>query len=447
MNKAFSLPLSMNDKIEDNPSHKKFKKQLDNADQLAGFVKLLGENGLDTESLIKALEDGVPGIKKQFDALSKTPDQFNGYFSQKGWIAYESMNFDLMKDAVKLADERKIDAAEELLIKHYTSTEIKRLIITLRGTPEFNIRIQLIEHAYDDTCAGRYYASIPLLLTIIDGVVNDVDKRTGFFAEKTDVVAWDSIAAHSTGLATLKSIFTAGRNKTNSDEITLPYRNGILHGRDLNFANKFVAAKCWLTVFAIRDWADAVKKGKRNEPEPEKELSIYEHIESINESLAKHERTKEMNKLIDDWKTRKIVIGTDVPKSGASNAYNEFSPEKRAVEFVECWSKKNYGAIAQQIWKPFKKAGSVKEEAGKIRTVFEGRKITGFQIIAINDQAPAVTEVILQVEFMYNNTSYTKEIKLRLIYQDSEGNNMIHGEKGGDWKFIPNFFHEIEFVN
>ena len=42
----------------------------------------------------------------------------------------------------------------------------------------------------------RYYASVPLFLISVDGVVNDFMKSKGLFAEETDVTAWDIGALH-----------------------------------------------------------------------------------------------------------------------------------------------------------------------------------------------------------------------------------------------------------
>ena len=81
------------------------------------------------------------------------------------------------------------------------------------------------------------------------------EKRRGFFAEEVDLQAWDSIAAYSKGLNVLVSIFQKGRKTTRIKPIFLPYRHGIIHGMDLGYDNKVVAAKTWAALFATRDWA------------------------------------------------------------------------------------------------------------------------------------------------------------------------------------------------
>ncbi len=182
-------------------------------------------------------------LGKQFEELSKSPDIFNHYFSERGWIAHESGNHDLIMECIKLAEEDNIKSAEDKLADYYTSENIQWLVSLIYGTPEFRKRNELINAAFEDTKANRFYSAIPLLLMIIDGTVNDISKSKGFFAENTDLTAWDSIAAHSSGLSKLRDILNVTRKATTTEEIFFPYRNGILHGRDLSYANKYVAGK------------------------------------------------------------------------------------------------------------------------------------------------------------------------------------------------------------
>ena len=46
---------------------------------------------------------------------------------------------------------------------------------------------------------------------------------------------------------------------TRAEEIQIPYRHGIVHGMDLGYNNKYVAAKCWVAALP-RDWALKVAK-------------------------------------------------------------------------------------------------------------------------------------------------------------------------------------------
>lgn len=208
-------------------------------------------------------------IKKQAEIL-RIPDRFNECFASLGWIAYESMNLEVMKKAISVYESLGFQAAEDFLAESYDEECLKWGILRFNGNREFRRRIRLAELAKADYLAGRYHACIPLLLSMLDGLVNDVSKHVGFFAESADMTAWDCIAAHESGLQFLSSLMTKGRNKTNEDPISIPYRHGILHGRELAFDNKTVAAKCWATLFAARDWAVAVSEGKKS-PKPKEE--------------------------------------------------------------------------------------------------------------------------------------------------------------------------------
>ena len=124
--------------------------------------------------------------------------------------------------------------AEQVLINYYKS-DVREITHWIKnGSEAFAVRYDLLKKFFEDHFAERYHASIPLGLIIIDGAVNDFTKRQGFFADGTTVDAWDCLVGCSDGLTKLKSIFTKNRTKTNTEAITLPYRNGILHGRDLD---------------------------------------------------------------------------------------------------------------------------------------------------------------------------------------------------------------------
>ena len=101
--------------------------------------------------------------------------------------------------------------------------------------------------------------------------MNDYTKSKGFFAEGTDVTAWDCLVGCSDGLTKMKGIFNKGRNKTNHEEIRVPYRNGILHGRDLNYGNEYVSCKCVALMFALADWMSMKDSEERRKAKFEKE--------------------------------------------------------------------------------------------------------------------------------------------------------------------------------
>lgn len=439
----------MNDRIEDNPSYKRIRQDFDWANALCKMIDLLSKSEENFKNLKKVFEP-LAEFDKQFKLISQSSDKFNKHFSRRGWIAHESMNYNLMVNCIEFAEKGHIELAEKKLINHYSTDRLQLLICQLKGTKEFSIRYSLIQAAYEDTIHERYHACIPVLLLVIDGVVNDIDRNKGFFSEDIDMTAWDSIAAHSSGLATLQEIFNQTRKRTTDEEISIPYRHGILHGRDINYANKTVASKCWAALFAINDWAKAVKDGKREQPKKEPELSLGENINEFIIEKEKYSQSKrrneEVSKKIDEWAERNIEVGVDIPIKGSSNEYKEFTPEREAVLFIENWKRKNYGAIAKQIHYYNNEEINWNKEAGKVRKVFENKELKDFEITSIKDYSIVVSEVTLSVEILYEEKEYKKDITLRFIYEGPNGELVVFGEEGGKWKFIESFFNTINFI-
>ncbi|MEC5395882.1 hypothetical protein [Bergeyella sp. RCAD1439] len=438
----------MSDKIEDNPSFKDFGKQLEGAKQVKKLISLVAPFSKKAKDILNEFE-AFDKIQNDFDEISKSPDLFNKHFSDLGWIAHESMNHTLTLECIELADKGEIQLAEEKLAKYYTSEEMKWLISATYGTPEFRKRNNLINFAYQDTLDEKFYSAIPLILMVIDGTVNDIDKNKGFFTESTDLTAWDSIAAHSSGLTKLRDILNTTRKSTSTEEIFLPYRNGILHGRDISYANKYVCAKSWLTLFAINDWAKAKKKNIENPPKEKQDKTIKESLSDLKNSIVDYRKQqlkhREMNNYMDLWKSRIVEIGNNIPINGISSEYEEFSPERDVVKFLENWNKKNYGAIANQI-DYYSNTTNVQKEAGVIRKILENKVLNNFSLISVNHTSPALCDVELKINFSHEDNIFDKSIKMRLIYKSHENENMVYGQKNGSWKFLGTYaFNEIQY--
>lgn len=367
----------VDDKIKDNPSFRELDKQIKGMESLSSLTQVLSIFGLVKGDVSQQFSQ-LAEMKEQFNLLSNLPDRFNKHFADLGWIAYEIINVDLMKQAVDLAEKGKIDEAESVLIDYYNEENLRFLIGRLRGIEEFRPRYTLIQKAFEDYIAGRYHACIPVVLMMIDGVVNDIEQK-GFFAQGSDFSVWDSIAGHSSGLNQLVKLLTKTRRKTTTEEIFIPYRNGILHGRDLSYDNKAVAAKCWAALLAIRDWAGAIKEGKKNPPPPHKEPGLLENLKSIGDTLDSLKELEVTKQKIREWKPREIVIGNNCPETGHSSDYEEGSPERDAVCFLEYWRNRNYGKMAQQV-KQFVNNTSINKMAGRIREIFEGKNLVNFKI-------------------------------------------------------------------
>ena len=418
-------------KISENPSAKKLLDQIQGMETLKGLFDAVPF----ASTLFPGAEahfDAFNELKKQSEVLL-VPDLFNDTFAQQGWIAYESMSLDAMLKAIDIEKKEGLAAAEEFLANEYGEDTLKFGIMRCSGHAEFRKRYRLIELAKDDYFAARYHACVPLLLALVDGLVNDISKHVGFFAEGADMTAWDSIAAHETGLKVLAKIMGLGRNRTNEESISVPYRNGILHGRELAFDNKVVAAKCWAMLFAIRDWAGSLAEGKAD-PKVEKETSWSELIQQI----ADTEQTK---KALAAWKPRSAADIGHLPCDGRPDSLPEGTPERTVVEFLANWCNRRYGPMSEALLDYLdttkgKKAGNAKRDFGC-------KDLTTYRVMEVSEQTPAISQVEVDLILQSGQVTETVRVSVRLIYIDTANEAAIWGHGAGSWKIVQNGFGKV----
>ncbi len=422
--------------IKDNYSFKEMEQMAKGFKEIKALYDIAKRSGKRDKGLEKQFKDSEK-LMKQLEEIQKIPDAFNKFFSERGWIAYESLKFEVMKECVTLAEKGKIDEAEEVLVEYFNDKEtISILVVSLNHIKQFKPRRTLLLNALDDHFNGRYYASIPLFLMMIDGFVNDIEPK-GFFAEGIDLEVWDTIAAHKSGLQTMSAIFGKGRNKTTEEEITLPYRNGILHGRDLGYANVKVSAKALATLLALGDWAKAVnagKKGINKEYVPPTMEEAAQEIASAVEQLQENKRARDH---MDKWKRRELEIGVDIPEKGEASEYGEDTPERAVVSFLNYLQKNNYGHMVDLLSKFQNKGKSKGVLAGELRDIFKGKKLIDYKLVSVKDDAPAISEVFFCLKFEKDGGKrFEHNGKLRLSYEDENGDTVARGYKKADWKIM-----------
>lgn len=404
----------MGDRIENNDSVNDLEKQVKSVKFLRPIAKLMGVK----------LPDDLKTIEKDFIELKVLPDKFNKFYSSKGWIAHETMNVDIMKSAISEAENGNIDKGELILVDYYEEKLKNFDLITYRKF--FVDRRAILSLAVEDYFATRYHASVPVVLMMADGIVNDV-KKTGLFADSTDLDVWDSISGHSSGLNEMVAILKKNRKKTNSEEINLPYRNGILHGRDLGYNNKLVAIKSFAILYYVADWIQAVttESDRKNKREEEQKGM------SLREAATKFKKIRLDNKqaeyLLKEWEPRFF--------SSTFSEFDEGTPEYVVDKFLEYIAKGNYGTPVEFYPKSLFGIVSKKEKAGKLKEEFKNISITNYSIVEILDDAPAITIVKADIWLRKNGDSESEvveRIEFRLIYEiDGQVGNRLNS--GGEW--------------
>lgn len=408
----FNLP---QDKLSnDMPSIKKMK----------NFIRYMQLYPLSLENKFKVRE-----LIKQLEETCLVIDSFNPLFAERGWIIHESIDLTVAKSAIEKATNENMIEAEAELVSYYNPKTVRMLLLTMFAIRAFRPRMNLADKALIDYEEERYHACIPVVLALMDGLVNELhEKRRGFFAEEADLNAWDSVAAHDSGLNKLARLFQKGRYATNLEAIEIPYRNGIMHGMDLGYDNKIVAAKTWAALFSIREWALKVESGK-NKPRVEKADEV--NLEIASKLILSHAET---SVLLNLWKPRCLIIGVDIPCSGLPEDYNVGTPERKLAEYLFYWSKKNYGYMTRCISKlMIPVAGKLIKN---VRKEFDSKEFILFKIKEVHDENAAITEIETEILFEENNVRVQKEKRFRLINEDEDGNFCVCEKQSNEWKIM-----------
>lgn len=422
----------MKSKISDNPQYKDVADQMHMIGCLSRWLPFLFTRDQRRE---------LKNMREKVDELRRLPDEFNTLFLEQGWICFDSMNSNLLKKCVVLGKNGDIEKAEQALIDFYKG-DIRYLVYPLRNLPGFKERYELLIKALDDYRESRYHACVPVFLMITDGVVNQVLKRNlGAFAENTDFNLYNSTVGHSSGLPSLIKLMSATHKATNTNEILIPYRNGILHGMDVNYDNVYVATKSLAVLFAVADWVRDYNKGLGVKPIEDADVSS-EAIEDIVESLSAFaQQREELNrekKMLEEWRPRNFE-NVDF----ASFAPEEGTPECRVCEFFEFYTKSNYGKMAS-ILTGLRETTDGKM-AGEVRTMLSDIKCTGFKIVGIVDHAAAVSEVHSILSVVVNEVSREIDVKARVLYQANKVscNPLVRGDSRGQWYVLNTVLYEI----
>lgn len=408
------------------------KKMLSDAKSMQAFkaispliVPLLRLVGTDVKEMQEAL-GAVNSLRLTAEELAAIPDRFNDLFGKRGWIMYDLMNLDVAKAAIAKAESGDLEGAETDLVNYYSADNVEWLLRTMMGVKAFRARMPLAEKAFDDYKEQRYHACVPLVLILLDGLVNAIhQKRRGFFAEDVDLRAWNSIAAHGKGLNALVKLFQTGRYTTTTEPLTIPYRNGILHGMDLGYDNRVVAAKCWAALFATRDWAMRAEQGLIDAPPEKPEKSWREVLHQIKEN-------QEDKKRLEAWRPRSLVVGADLPATGLPTEFKEQSPERTVVEFLTYWKARNYGRMAEYRLSMLK--APIKKMAGEVRDIYDSTRLDEFEIEQSEDESPAVTNVDVRLRYFENETWVDRVVSIRVLAEDEGGNPTARGKPGARWR-------------
>lgn len=403
-------------------------KQINDFEALSN-TGLLGLLGLDTSEITSQ----ISSLRKEVDRFASTIQDFNPLFRDRGWIVSDHSNTDIIENCISLARKGEFEEAEQRLIDFYSPQNIRDRRHWFWHFKSLKNRSELIDAALDDYMAGRFTSCIPLTLMIIDGFISDDHPdQKGFFASGHTVYHHDSIAAQRDGLEHLYKLFNSTRKATNLEEIFLPYRNGILHGRDVRFGNAKVAAKSWALLLSLMDW--------RRREEKQEESSKKEEDEPLAQTLeryaASQRKGEEIRKAVENWKKPEFDFER-LNIEEALDYFDEGTPGHTAAQFLQHWQGKKLGLMAQLCHyhkyssKPEK---PLKEKIKAMKDLCEDYDVTQSQLTNVEVESTALAEV----EFTASFWGSPRNFAMRLIRVDTAGEVVPTGIAGGEWRVLEN---------
>ncbi len=231
----------------------KFENQTDYLSEIETLLQLSSLFGIE-QSII----DSLKKYKKSAINLHSLPIEFDSFFLEHGWAATDDLSVVLMQNAIKTYKKKGLEEAEKNICQVFDDEffELKIKIMSM-ALFVFKERERLIKLAYNDHKNKRFHASIPLILSQIDGVMFDYVGHSFYLKNKNlDKLRYTSpITKVEANLTPIAKKMNESRKKTNNTPLSFPYRNGILHGRDINFDNELVSTKCFFSLFALRPLA------------------------------------------------------------------------------------------------------------------------------------------------------------------------------------------------
>lgn len=392
---------SKRDSARDLPS---VKKLYSNALSLSWVVSLVGGNEMKTDckSVIKDLNSFIALI-----------DDFYSLLGKKNWIFINEFNNERIH---KIIEMKTPEEAEHELIKYFMEQDIlDRMISNLNRFPDMRPRLPLLQKAKKDYMEGRFYSSVLVVISVMDGFTNDVfrsDGRKGMHARKAEEFHTRSAAATLwDGLPSVQKVFTKTIKSRIDEPVFEVYRNGIMHGMITNYDNEIVASKAWCMLSAVCDWVDG---------ELEKQTVEFERTRSLFEIFSDLRRRNQDEKMLSEWRSHKIDL--EHPENNDA----EFLASCKA--YLEAWKNKKYGHIASFFPNyTNKRLGAL---AGEARAIYSSRLIERYEIKEVNRPASAVANA--RIEFCDSDELWTAEIRFCRL---NEGVAAADWEQG-EWKVM-----------
>lgn len=378
----------------DLPSVRALEDQLQALRLLRGLVPAVQQRQLDD-------------LERQLRRLTGLVERFYSLLGSRNWVFNDYLSLDSIEEIVDTDDT---EVAEERLVSHYRDgARIDLWLLRLHRFEAMRPRMDLLRKALVDYEAGRFYSTVLVLLAVMDGFVNDLNKgvRKGLHTRSPEeMMAWDSMAGHHLGLSHAHKSFRKPFYKLDAGEVTELYRHGIMHGALVNFDNAVVATKAWNRLFAVADWAAS----------QEKEGGAAEPVPSLQEAIAQWKQVRQRKQRLAEWQPHEYEVDPSADAQGEL--------VKTCQDFLDRWSKQQWALVARHFLELGKAASHGNQQASLAKDLFEELVLSSWEVVHVRHGPAAVGHT--QVELLVNGDLYRTELRWVRI-----GDN---GEPATEWE-------------
>lgn len=408
------------------PAFQKQADQMRALGALSPFLRVLETFGVGGQA-VKDFRTELDNLTGQAADLFAVPAKFADLFADRGWLLSETSSLEHATRAIAAAEGGDIDQAEDILAGAFEGDRLAHVGMILRHTTGFRERVDLIQEAILLTNAERYISAVPLLLMAADGAGQDYFGKA-IFSEGVDLTELNALAGHKDALPKLIRAMCKTRKKTTTETITFPYRNGIMHGRDLGYGNRLVTSKCWSVLTNIADVIRARETAKTFKPEPEPTLM---------ESLASYNKTKEWGAQVQQWKARPVEDMRVDALTCDESQFADGEPERVLLQFLRAWAANNYGEMGRLTL--YYDNRSIGKRAGEIRRDMEGFELTGATILRIRDTAAAGTDIDAELTYRVRGKEGRDNFTFRVLCVADGGDVRIRTDNDARWEVFPRY--------
>ena len=353
--------------------------------------------------IMRGKRSEIAELETRMNEMADRVDAFYDRLGSRHWVFNDWMStteIDVILDETSTPEE-----AEHRLIELYRDREATKWhLLRLRGVSGLRERHHLLVRAREDYDAGRFDACTLLLISVMDGFVNDFEasKRHGLAARDADeMVAWDSVTGHHLGLTNALKPFLKPIKKRVDEEVFEVHRHGIVHGSVVNFNNVVVATKAWNLLFAVVDWSIATTKKATEDAKPPPPT-----LRETFGRLAEYGRRKKARELFEAWTISRESEGFDGDEVVVQTEL-----------FFEIWQKKQWGRLVPLVPPQLIGQKTSGQAAEYTKSWFDTHEVTDVVLKRVEYTQSSVAEA--RGTATIDGT--TGNLRLRWVRYDNEG--------------------------